>query len=75
MCGDGFNVVKREINLGKMERDAQECAEEEVDRSSGGDGGNEAEVESYNRAKFTLWAYIICWTALRLLLQVSAVHY
>ncbi|XP_060725474.1 uncharacterized protein LOC132845493 isoform X3 [Tachysurus vachellii] len=48
---------------------AQESAEEEVDRSSGGDGGNETELESYNRAKFTLWASIICWTALRLLIQ------
>ncbi|KAB5587233.1 hypothetical protein PHYPO_G00010780 [Pangasianodon hypophthalmus] len=52
-----------------MEREAQESAEEEVDRSSGGDGGNEVELESYTRAKFTLWAYIICWTALRLLIQ------
>ncbi|GAA6079081.1 uncharacterized protein LOC113649776 isoform X1 [Tachysurus ichikawai] len=54
---------------------AQESAEEEVDRSSGGDGGNETELESYNRAKFTLWASIICWTALRLLIQVSTVLY
>ncbi|KAM9488572.1 uncharacterized protein Hap1MRO34_005473 [Clarias gariepinus] len=51
-----------------MERDTHESAEE-VKRTSGGDGGNEAELESYTRAKFTLWAYIICWTALRILLQ------
>lgn len=71
MCGDGVKVVKSEIKSGKMEREVQESAEEEVDRSA---GGNEAELESYTRAKFTLWAYIICWTALRLLIQVSTVH-
>ncbi|KAI5106635.1 hypothetical protein C0J45_4332 [Silurus meridionalis] len=52
-----------------MEREAQESAEEDVDRGSGEDGGNEEELETYTRAKFTLLAYIICWTALRLLIQ------